>query len=318
MKAIVFNRKGSPTKNMVVDLEQPIPAKNELLIRVMAASVNAADYRVMKMGLTPKRKYFGADISGVVESLGAEITQFKIGDEIIGDLSDFGFGGFAEYAIAPPNALVKKPVNISFKTAAAIPLAALTAFCGLQKGHITANQDVLIVGSSGGVGTFAVQLAKFYKAKVTAVCSGRNAAQARELGADWVIDYTQTDFTQDRNTYDLILAINGNYPLAAYKRILKPSGFCVMIGGSFSQIFKFLIFGWIFSLGSKKLISLAAKSNQKDLQWLVQLVADGRIKPKIEKEVPVEAAPEALEEVMKGHAQGKYVILFGVLQENKS
>jgi len=311
MKAIVYNKKGSPTKNSVLEVDRPIPTDNEVLVRILATSVNAADYRQMKMGITPKRKFYGADIAGIIESAGKNITQFKPGDEVIGDLSDFGFGGFAEYAIAPERVLVKKPANIPFKAAAAIPLAAMTAFYGLRKGHITVNQDVLIVGSSGGVGTFAVQLAKFYGAKITAVCSENNTAQAHELGADRVIDYTKEDFTQDPNTYDLILAINGNYPLGAYKRLLKPNGICVMIGGSYSQIFKFLLFGWFFSLGSKKMTSLSAKSNQKDLQFLVQLVADGRIKPSIEKVIPLEIAPEALDQVMKGHAQGKYVILFG-------
>lgn len=311
MKAIVFNKKGIPAKNSVKEVDRPIPTDNEVLIRILATSVNAADYRQMKLGITPKRKFYGADIAGIIESVGKNITQFKSGDEVIGDLSDFGFGGFAEYAIAPERALVNKPANLRFSVGAAIPLAALTALYGLQKGSISANQDILIVGSSGGVGTFAVQLAKFYGAKVTTVCSGKNVAQARELGADHVIDYNSEDITQNLNTYDLILAINGNYPLGAYKRLLKRNGICVMIGGSMSQIFKFLLFGWFYSLGSKKMTSLSAKSNQKDLQFLIQLAAEGRIKPCVEKLIPYESAPEALEQVMKGHAQGKYVILFG-------
>ena len=315
MKALVFNKRGNPTKNILTEVECPIPGKNELLIRIMAASINAADYRVMKMGVAPKRKYFGADISGIIEHIGENVTQFKPGDEVIGDLSDFGYGGFAEFAIAPETALVKKPSNISFETAAAIPLAAITALFGLQKGKITMNQDVLIVGSSGGVGTYAVQLAKYYGANITAVCSTKNVEQARNFGANRVIDYNRDDFTQDTQSYDLILAINGNYPITAYKHLLKPNGIYIMIGGAMPQIFKSLLFGWILSFGSRKMTTLSCKSNQKDLEFLVQLVAEGHLKPVIEKRIPFEKAPEEIEAIMNGHAQGKSIIIIGKNRE---
>lgn len=222
MKAVVYNKKGLPDKLIYGDIEKPSPNDNEVLIKIYATSINAADYRSMRMGIIPKKKIFGADISGKVESVGKNIQKFKPDNEIVGQLSDCGFGGFAEYVVAPEKALVSKPANISFEEAAALPLAATTSLRALRnKGNIQKGQNVLIVGSSGGVGTFALQLAKYFGAVVTAVCSTKNMKQTSALGADYTIDYTQEDFTKSNRRYDLILAINGNYPLFAYKRILN-------------------------------------------------------------------------------------------------
>jgi NADPH:quinone reductase-like Zn-dependent oxidoreductase len=312
MKAVVYHKKGLPDKLIFCDAEKPSPNDNEVLIKIYAASANAADYRSMRMGIIPKRRIFGADIAGRVESVGKYIRKFKPGDEVIGDLSDFGFGGFAEYAVAPEKALVPKPVNILFEEAAALPLAAITALQALRgKGNIQQGQKVLIAGSGGGVGTYAVQLAKYFGAEVTAVCSTKNVGQTISLGADHAIDYTKDDFTKSNRYYDLILAINGNRPLNAYKRILNPNGIYVMVGGALSQILKSILFGWLMSFGSKKMRYLVAKSNQKDLEFVVKLVEDGKIKPVIDRRYTLENTALAMRYLGEGHARGKVVINVG-------
>ena len=309
MKAVVYNKKGSPEKLLYGDIERPSPKDNDILVRIYATSINALDYRSMRMGMIPKRKIFGADISGKVESIGKNIKKFKPDDEVIGDLSDCGLGGFAEYAVSPEKALVLKPARISFEEAAALPVAATTALRALRdKGNIQKGQNVLIVGSSGGVGTFAVQLAKYFGAEVTAVCSTKNLEQTLALGADYTIDYTQEDFTKRDRRYDLILAINGNYPLFAYNRILNKNGIYVMVGGSLIQIIKSILFGKLMSLGSKKMYSLFAKSNQIDLEFIAKIVEGGKIKSVIEKQYPLDKTIDAMRYVSEGHAQGKVVI----------
>jgi NADPH:quinone reductase-like Zn-dependent oxidoreductase len=312
MKAVVYHKKGLPDKLIFCDAEKPSPNDNEVLIKIYAASANAADYRSMRMGIIPKRRIFGADIAGRVESVGKYIRKFKPGDEVIGDLSDFGFGGFAEYVVAPEKALVPKPVNILFEEAAALPLAAITALQALRdKGNIQQGKKVLIAGSGGGVGTYAVQLAKYFGAEVTAVCSTKNVGQTISLGADHAIDYTKDDFTKSNRYYDLILAINGNRPLNAYKRILNPNGIYVMVGGALSQILKSILFGWLMSFGSKKMRYLVAKSNQKDLEFVVKLVEDGKIKPVIDRRYSLENTALAMRYLGEGHARGKVVINVG-------
>jgi 2-desacetyl-2-hydroxyethyl bacteriochlorophyllide A dehydrogenase len=309
MKAVVFKKKGSPEKLVYCDVDKPVPTDNEVLIKIHVASVNAADYRSMKMGIIPKKKIFGADISGCVESVGKNIRQFKPGDDVIGDLSDCGFGGFAEYAVAPEKALTLKPAKILFEEAAALPLAAITALQALSnKGNIQKGQKVLIAGSGGGVGTFAVQLAKYFGAEVTAVCSTKNVEIMYSLGADYVIDYTKEDFTKSNRYYDLILAVNGNSPLSDYKHILNPNGIYVMVGGTLLQIFKSILFGWMMSFGPKKMRSLAAKSNQKDLEFIVKLAENGKIKPVIDRRYSLYKVADALRYLGEGHAQGKVVI----------
>ncbi|TAL59791.1 MAG: NAD(P)-dependent alcohol dehydrogenase [Bacteroidetes bacterium] len=309
MKAVVFNKKGSPARLIYCDVDKPVPNDNEVLIKIHATAPNAADYRSMKMGIIPKRKIFGADIAGCVESVGKNITQLKPGDEVMGDLASFGFGGFAEYVAAPEKALIIKPAKISFEEGATLPMAALTALQALRdKGNIQKGQKVLIVGSAGGVGTFAVQLAKYFDAEVTGVCSSKNVLQTTSLGADYVIDYTKENFTDSDMRYNLILAINGNYPLSAYKKVLAPNGIYVMVGGSLSQIFKSLLFGWLFSFGSKKMRSVAAKPNKDDLEFLAKLLEDGKIKPVIDRRYSLDTTADAMNYLSLGHSTGKVVI----------
>jgi NADPH:quinone reductase-like Zn-dependent oxidoreductase len=309
MKAIVFNKKSYPDKLVYCDVDKPVPNDNEVLIKVHAVSLNAADYRSMKMGLIPKRKIFGADIAGRIESVGKNISLFKPGDEVMGDLASYGFGGLAEYVTAPERALVIKPEQISFEDGATLPMAAMTALQALRdKANIQKGQKVLIVGSSGGVGTFAIQLAKYFEAEVTGVCSSKNVQQTLSLGADYVIDYTKEEFTKKDKRYDILLGINGNYPLIAYKKILTSNGTYVMVGGSLSQVFKSLLFGWILSIGSKKMKSLAAKANKTDLELLAKLLEKGIIKPVIDRRYSLDMTVDAMNYLKQGHSAGKVVI----------
>lgn len=310
MKAILYHKKASPQKLSMVEIDKPLPGEGEVLIRVHAVSLNAADYRSMKMGIIPKNKIFGADVAGVIESVGKNTTVFKPGDEVMGDLANFGFGGLAEYVAAPERALILKPKQVPFEEAATLPLAAMTALQALRnKGNVQKGQKVLIVGSAGSVGPFAVQLARHFGAEVTGVCSSKNVGQTFALGAAYVIDYTKEDFLDGHKRYHLILAINGNYPLLAYKRALAPNGIVVMVGGSLSQIFKFLLFGWLLSFGSKKMKTLSAKPDIKDLEFLAGLLENGSIKPVIDQRFTLDRTAEAMDYLGKGHATGKVIIM---------
>ena len=309
MKAVVLNKKGQPDRLVYCEVDKPVPVDDEVLVRVHAVSLNAADYRSMKMGMIPKRKIFGADISGRVESVGKNIREFIPGDEVMGDLASYGFGGLAEYVAAPEGLIIHKPGTVTFEYAAAIPMAGVTALQALRdKGGVRKGQKVLIVGSAGGVGTFAVQLAKYFGCKVTGVCSTGNIQQPLSLGADEVIDYTREAFTVEGRKYDLILAVGGNYPLTAYRKALADNGTYVMVGGGLSQIFKSLIFGRFLSLGSRKMKVLAAKANRTDLEFLVKLVEQGAIKPVIERQYALENAAEAMNYLVQGYSGGKVII----------
>jgi len=309
MKAVVYNKKAYPEKLIYSDVDKPVPKDNEILIKIKAVSLNAADYRSMKIGLIPRRKIFGADISGCVESAGKNITQFKPGDEVMGDLASFGFGGCAEYVTAPERAVIFKPSKISFDEAATLPMAALTALQALRdKGNIQKGHKVLIVGCAGGVGTFALQLAKYYDTEVTGVCSSKNVQQSKTLGADFVIDYTTEDFSKSDKSYNLILGINGNYPLLSYRKCLAPNSIYVMVGGSLSQISKSLLFGWLLSFGSKKMRSVSAKPNREDLEFLGTLLENGKIKPIIDRRYPLDKTSDAMNYISQGHSTGKVVI----------
>jgi NADPH:quinone reductase-like Zn-dependent oxidoreductase len=309
MKAVVYNKKASSDKLIYCDIDKPVPKDDEVLIKIKAVSLNAADYRSMKMGLIPKRKIFGADISGCVESAGKNATEFKPGDEVMGDLASFGFGGCAEYVSVPERALIIKPSKISFEEAAALPMAALTALQALRdKGNIQKGDKVLIVGCAGGVGPFAIQLAKYFETEVTGVCSTRNLQQSESLGADFVIDYTKENFAKKDKLYDIILGANGNYPLKAYKKCLDSNGIFVMIGGSFSQIFRSLLFGWLHSFGSKKMRSLSTKANRDDLKFLTTLLESGKIKPVIDRRYSLDKTSDAMTYLSQGHSAGKVVI----------
>ncbi len=317
MKAIVYTKYGSPDVLQLKDVEKPTPKDDEVLIKIHAASVNAYDWhfltadifliRLMGGGLLkPKYTRLGSDVAGRIESVGRNIKQFQPGDEVFGMVK----GGFAEYTCAPESSLALKPVNSSFREAAAIPMAGITALQGLRdEGHIQAGQKVLINGASGGVGTFAVQIAKSFGAEVTAVCSTRNLEQALTIGADHVIDYTQEDFTKKSRKYDLVFAANGYHPLSAYKRTLTPDGIYVMAGGTTAQIFQSMLFSSIMSETSgRKMVGVSAKRNQMDLLNLKELFETGKVKSIIDKQYPLSDAADALRYLGEGHAQGKTVI----------
>jgi NADPH:quinone reductase-like Zn-dependent oxidoreductase len=318
MKAILCTKYGSPDVLRFEEVAKPAPKDDEVLIRVHSASVNAYDWhlltadiflvRVMSGGLIkPKFVIPGADMAGRVEAVGRNVKQFQPGDEVFGDISQ---GAYAEYACAPVEKLALKPVNLSFEEAAAVPMAALTALQGLRdEGKVQPGQKVLINGASGGVGTFALQIAKAFGAHVTAVCSLRNMEQALSLGADQVIDYTREDFTKSGQQYDLILAVNGYHPLSAYKRALTPYGIYVMAGGTMSQIFQATLLGSRMSeAGGRKMCGVSAKVDQKDLEQLKQLIEAGKIKPIIDRRYPFHESAEALRYLGTGHARGKIVI----------
>lgn len=321
MKAIVYTKYGSPDVLQLMDVEKPAPRENEILIRVHAASLNQYDWhfltadiflvRFMGVGLfKPKNSRLGADVAGRVEAVGKNVTQFRPGDEVFGDLAGHGNGAFAEYAAAPERAFALKPSNLSFEEAAAVPMAAVTALQGLRdEGKIQPGQKVLIHGASGGVGTYALQLAKHFGADVTAVCSTGNLDQARRLGADQVIDYTKEDFTQGAQRYDLILAANGYHPLSDYKRALTPKGIYVMAGGSMRQIFESMLLGpWMSNSGGKTMGGVSARPNPEDLIFLKGLLEAGRIVPVIDRRFPLSETAEALRYLGTGHARGKVVI----------
>ena len=263
----------------------------------------------MKMGIIPKSRIFGADVAGIIEAVGKNASIFKPGDEVMGDLATFGFGGLAEYVAAPEKAFVLKPKQVTFEAAASLPLAATTALQALRnKGNIQKGQKVLIVGSAGSVGPFAVQLAKYFGAQVTGVCSPKNIHQTLSIGADFAMDYTKEDFLNRDERYNLILGINGNYPLAAYRRCLTPDGIYVMVGGSLSQIFKSVLFGRLLSLGSKKMKSLSAKPNKQDLEFLASLLENGSIKPVIVRRYTLDKTADAMNYLSQGHSTGKVII----------
>jgi len=320
MKAIVYTKYGSPDVLQFKEVEKPTPEADEVLIKVHAASINAADLHYLRADpflirptsglLKPKNTFLGADVAGRIEAVGRNVTQFRPGDDIFGDLSVSGRGTFAEYVCANVNALSLKPANLSFEEAASVPMAAVTALQGLRtKGKIQPGQKVLINGASGGVGTFAVQIAKSFGAEVTAVCSTRNLDIMRSIGADHVIDYTQDDFTQNGHRYDLILAANGYHSISDYKRVLAPKGTYVMTGGAIAQLSEVMFQGpWISMSGSKKMGNLLAKPNHADLTFMKKLLEDGKVKPVIDRCYPLSEVPAAFRYLEEGHAQGKVVI----------
>jgi len=321
MKAITYAKYGPPEVLQLKEVEKPAPRDNEVLVQINAASANAYDWHLLTadiflvrlMGgglLKPKNTMLGSDIAGQVEAVGRNVKLFQPGDEVFGDISECGNGGFAEYACAPEERLVLKPANLSFEEAAAVPMAAVTALQGLRnQGQIQPGQKVLINGASGGVGTFAVQIAKSFSAEVTAVCSTRNLEQARSLGADYVIDYTKENFTQTGQRYDLILAVNGYHPLSAYQRALTSRGIYVMAGGSGAQIFQAMLLGPLMSKsGGKKMGGVSAKPNQEDLAFMKGLLEDGKVVPVIDQRYPLSETAEALRYLGSGHARGKVVI----------
>src|SRR5256885_3514443 len=323
MKAIVNTHYGSPDVLQLKEVARPTPKDNEVLVQVHAASVNAAELHLLRgkpflmrlMGfgfLIPKHTILGAAMAGRVEAVGRNVTQLQPGDEIFGDLTKCGWGAFAEYVCASEDALVLKPANVTFEQAAAVPLAAVTALQGLRaKGQIKPGQKVLIYGASGGVGTFAVQLAKAFGAEVTGVCSTRNVDMVRSIGADQVIDYTQEDFTKNGQRYDLIFDAVGNRSVSAYKRALSPTGMCAVAGfTTLPHLFQVLVLGsWVSRTGSKKIGQMeTAKPNQKDLVFVKELLEADKVVPVIDRRYTLREVPEAIRYLEEGHAKGKVVI----------
>jgi len=321
MKAIVYTEYGPPDVLKLEEVPKPAPSDDEVLVKVHAAAVNYGDWaflrgnpfvvRLMSGGLLkPKYTILGADIAGRVEAVGGNVKQFRPGDEVFGDISACGFGGFAEYVSVPETALALKPANISFEEAAAVPMAGVVALQGLRdQGEIQAGQKVLIVGASGGNGTFAVQIAKSFGAKVTGVCSTRNVDLVRAIGADHVIDYTREDFTTSGQRYDLIVAAGGYRSIFDYRRALSPEGTYVMVGGAMAQVYQAMILGPFISMtGSKKMTNLAAMSSQEDLVFMKELIEAGKVVPVIDRRYPLREVAKALRYYGEGHSQGKVVI----------
>lgn len=318
MKAVIYTKYGAPEVLCLEEVEKPAPNEDQVLVKVHAASINAGDYRMrngkpflarLMIGgiLKPKNTRIGSDFAGRVEAVGDNVKHIQPGDEVFGCRN----GAFAEYICAREDALALKPANLSFEQAAAVPVAALTALQGIRyAGGIQPGQKVLIQGASGGVGTFAVQLAKFFGAQVTAVCSTKNLDMARSIGADYVIDYKQEDFTRSPQRYDLILAINGYQSLPAYQRALNPQGVYICAGGNLLQFLQAMLLGSLMSnKGGKKMGSMGiAQVKQDDLILLANLLEKGRISPVIDRIYSFSEIVEAFRYLEDAHAQGKVVV----------
>ena len=319
MKAIVYYNYGSPDVLKCEEIEKPTAEDNEVLIKVRAASLNALDWRLMRGGPYIVRMLFGLrkpkttqpgrpgrDVAGQVEAVGRNVTRFKPGDEVFGVCP----GAFAEYACALEDKLALKPANITFEDAAAVPVAAITALQGLRdKGRIQPGHKVLVDGASGGVGTFAVQIAKSFGAEVTAVCSTRNVDTAQSIGAGHVIDYTRDDFTKSGQRYNLIIAANAYHSIFDCRRALSQDGIYVMAGGGWAQILQAVLLGPLLSLiGRKKMCLFMANINHKDLVLLKDLLEAGKVVPVIDRRYPLSEVAEAIRYLEEGHARGKVVI----------
>jgi len=317
MKAIVYHNYGSPDVLKCEEIEKPTPGDDEVLLKVRAASVNPLDWRLMRGkpvfvrliigGLRkPKLTRPGVDVAGQVEAVGKNVTQFKPGDEVFGACK----GALADYVCVTEDKLALKPANISFEEAAAVPVAALTALQGLRdKGRIQPGQKVLVDGASGGVGTFAVQIAKSFGAEVTAVCSTTKMDTAGSIGADHVIDYTQEDFTQSGQRYELIFAANAHHSIFDYRRALSQDGIYVMAGGGGPQIIQTMLLAPLLSLiGSRKMRFFIAKANKTDFVLLKDLLEARKIVSVIDRRYPLSDVAEALRYLEEGHARGKVVI----------
>ena len=322
MKAIVQTEYGSTDMLSLEEVNLPVLTDQGVLVRVHAASVNAGDWHLMRgtpflarlmFGgvLKPKIKILGVDISGRVEAVGKNVTKFQPGDEVFGDLSVCGFGAFAEYVCADEKALVLKPVNATFEAAATVPGAGLAALQGLRDcGRIQAGQKVLINGSSGGVGSFAVQIAKAWGAEVTGVCHAKKMDMVRSLGADYVIDYTQTDITQNRQRYDLILDAAAYCSVFEYLPIVTPKGSYVLVGGSMSRLFQVMLLGGLISKATHKTVKcLASNPNQADLLTLKDLIETGKITPFIDRCYDLSEVPAAIRDLEKRQVKGKISII---------
>jgi NADPH:quinone reductase-like Zn-dependent oxidoreductase len=320
MRAVVYYNYGSPDVLKCEEIEKPTAGDNEVLIKIRAASVNPLDWhfmrgtpyvvRIMTGLLKPKVKRLGVDVAGQVEAVGKNVTQLRPGDEVFGACR----GAFAEYACTSESALVTKPENVTFEQAASVHVAALTALQGLRdKGKIRAGHKVLVNGAAGGVGTFAVQIAKSFGAEVTGVCSTRNVDMVRSIGADHVIDYTQKDFTKSGQRYDLILDCVGNHPLLACRRVLTPTGILVGVGGSsgpwmIGPLIRAITEPVLSRCVSQKFVTFVARPNKKDLTLMRELMETGKVTPVIDRRYSLSEVAEAIRYLEEGHARGKVVI----------
>lgn len=318
MKAIIWTEYGSPNVLQLKEVEKPTPGEDKVLVKIHAASANPLDWHRMRGEpfiarldgglLKPRDPRLGADIAGRVEEVGKNVTQFRPGDEVFGEI---GAGGFAEYVCVREDALALKPANVSFEQAAAAPVAAFTALQGLHDtGHIQHGQKVLVNGASGGVGSFAVQIAKSFGTEVTGVCSTRNLEMVRSIGADHVIDYTKEDFTNNEQHYDLIYDAVGNRSASDYKRALNPQGTCVIAGfTTLSRLFEHMVLGPLMSRNGKKIgLMGTAEANKKDLEFIKELLAAGKVVPVIDRRYPLSETAEAIRYLEEGHARGKVII----------
>ncbi len=314
MKAITHRCYGAPDALKLEDIERPTPADNEVLVKVHAASVNPLDWHLMRgtpsfvrlqTGLgKPNNARLGADFAGTVEAVGIKVKRFQAGDAVFGST----LGAFAEYVSVPEEgALVLKPANLTFEQAAAVPIAALTALQALRdKGQIQPGQKILVNGASGGVGTFAVQIAKSLGAEVTGVCSTRNVEMVRSIGADHVIDYTREDFTKSAQRYDLIVDNVGNRSVLDYRRVLNSTGLIVIVGfESMAGVIKARV---LSPFVSQKVVSLGANLNEADLNTMRELMQDAKVTPVIDSRYSLSEVPAAIDYLEKGHARGKVVI----------
>ena len=323
MKAIVYCDYGSADVLKLEDLEKPVPDDDQMLVKVRAASINPLDWhfmrgtpKLMRIGTglrKPKSIRLGVDYAGTIEAVGKNVTQFKAGDDVFGGKT----GALAQYVcVRADRAVTLKPANVTFEQAASVPIAAITALQALRDdGHLQPGQKVLINGASGGVGTFAVQIAKSFGADVTGVCSTRNLELVRSLGADQVIDYTKEDFTRSERRYDLILDNVGTQPLSGFRRVLTPKGICVMVGGGgpndgqwigpMSRPLKALL---ISPFVSQKMGMMMAELNNKDLTILADLMQAGKLTPVIDRQYKLSEVPDAIRYLEEGHARGKVII----------
>ncbi|KYF61386.1 NAD(P)-dependent alcohol dehydrogenase [Sorangium cellulosum] len=318
MKAIVQHEYGSADNLRLEEIPTPAPGDGGVLVRIEAAAVNAADWHKMRADpfflrfagfglLAPRHRVPGADIAGRVEAVGKSVTRFRVGDEVFGDLSSHGWGGFAEYVCTSEEALAPKPSNVSFEEAAAVPMAAVTALQALRDcGRVRAGQRVLVNGASGGVGTFAVQIAKALGAEVTGVCSTANVDLVRSLGADHVVDYTRVDVTRSGHDYDVILDAAAYRSVSDYRRVLRDGGTYVLIGGTTGAFLRVALLGrWS---GSRAMKLHAARPNAADLVALKELIEGGGVRPVIDRRYPLSGVPEAVRYVETLRARGKVVI----------
>jgi NADPH:quinone reductase-like Zn-dependent oxidoreductase len=331
MKAIVYTKYGSPDVLELKDIDKPVVKDDEVLVRVRAASVNPHDWHVMtglpylmrlSMGLSPPGEVgLGADLAGVVEAVGRDVTRFRSGDEVFGEVNgevpgqeSLDLGSFAEYVCVSEDWVAGKPASMTFEQAAAAPLAAITALQGLRDyGQVQPGRKVLINGASGGVGTFAVQIAKAFGAEVTGVCSTRNVDMVRSIGADHVIDYTQEDFSADGQQYDLILDNVGNRSLSDFRRVMTPEGMYLgsygrpehLWTGPMTQLLMIRVASWF---ASQKIVFLTQHRKKEDIDVLKELMETGKVAPVIDKTYPLSETPEAMRHLERGRTRGKVVV----------